>query len=110
VLALGVGLILAALTVTYRDFRHVVPFMLQIWLYLSPIVWSREVIPVRFRQYEWLLALNPMTGIIDGFRSGILGDPWNAVSLAASVAISLMTLMLGLYYFRRTERRFADAA
>jgi lipopolysaccharide transport system permease protein len=110
VLALGVGLSLAALTVTYRDFRHAVPFMLQIWMYLSPIIWSREIIPARYKQYEWLLGLNPMTGVIDGFRAALLGDPWNWTTLAMSVAIAVVMLFYGMFYFRRTERRFADIA
>lgn len=110
VLALGIGLTLAALTVTYRDFRHAVPFMLQIWMYLSPIIWSREIIPVQYKKYEWLLGLNPMTGVIDGFRSAVLGDPWNVTTLWMSVGIAAASLLFGMFYFRRTERRFADIA
>lgn len=110
ILALGIGLTLAALTVTYRDFRHAVPFMLQIWMYLSPIIWSREIIPDRYKPYEWLLGLNPMTGVIDGFRAALLGDPWNWTTLWMSVGIACATLLFGMFYFRRTERRFADIA
>jgi len=110
VLALGVGLTLAALTVSYRDFKHVVPFMLQVWMYLSPVIWSESIIPDRYRRYAWLLWLNPMTGIIDGFRSAFLGDPWNTASLAVSAAVSGAALFVGLHYFRRAERRFADVA
>ncbi len=105
--ALGVGLALAALTVTYRDFRYVVPFMIQSWMYISPVIYPVSVVPV---QYQWLLALNPMAGIIDAFRSALLGLPWNMVTLSVSSASSAVLLVFGLYYFRKTERRFADVA
>jgi lipopolysaccharide transport system permease protein len=105
--ALGVGMALAALTITYRDFRYVVPFMIQTWLYISPVIYPVESVPV---QWRWLLALNPMTGIIDGFRSATLGQPWNTVTLAISTAMAVLVFVFGLYYFRKTERRFADVA
>lgn len=105
--ALGVGLILAALTVTYRDVRHVVPFMLQAWLYLSPVIYPVSMVPPG---WQWLLALNPMTGVIDAFRSALLGRPWNVQTLAISSLVSLLLLIYGMFYFRRMERRFADIA
>ncbi len=105
--ALGVGLALAALTVTYRDFRYVVPFMIQSWMYISPVIYPVSAVPAR---YQWLLALNPMAGIIDAFRSALLGLPWNFTTLAVSSASSLVLLVFGLFYFRKTERRFADVA
>ena len=105
--ALGIGLALAALTVTYRDFRYVVPFMIQSWMYISPVIYPVSVVPVR---YQWLLALNPMAGIIDAFRSAMLGLPWNFMTLAVSSISSLVLLAYGLFYFRKTERRFADVA
>ncbi len=74
VASLGVGLILAALTVTYRDFRYVIPFMLQVWMYLSPIIYPVSLVPPG---WQLVLALNPMVGVIDGFRSALLGVPWN---------------------------------
>lgn len=105
--SLGVGLVLAALIVTYRDFRYVVPFMVQIWLYLSPVIYPVSIVPAR---WQGVLALNPMAGIIDGFRSALLGTPWNPMTLWVSSASALGLLMLGLFYFRRTERSFADIA
>jgi lipopolysaccharide transport system permease protein len=105
--ALGVGLTLAALTVTYRDFRYVIPFLIQAWMYLSPVIYPVRVVP---EKYHWLLALNPMVGIIDGFRSALLGLPWHPQTLAISAACSLAALVFGLFYFRKTERRFADVA
>jgi lipopolysaccharide transport system permease protein len=105
--AMGVGLSLAALTVTYRDFRYVVPFLIQSWMFVSPVIYPVSVIPPR---WQWALALNPMTGVIDGFRSALLGLPWNLPALAVSTAMSVVLLVFGLFYFRKTERRFADVA
>ena len=105
--ALGVGLSLAALTVTYRDFRYVVPFMIQSWMYISPVIYPVSVVPVK---WQWALALNPMAGMIDAFRSALLGTPWNLTTLAVSSVSALVFLVFGLFYFRKTERRFADVA
>lgn len=107
VAALGVGLALAALTVTYRDFRYVVPFMIQSWMYLSPVIYPVSIVP---QEWHWVLALNPMAGIIDAFRSSLFGLPWNPLTLAVSTASALILLAYGLFYFRKTERRFADVA
>jgi len=105
--ALGAGLSLAALTVTYRDFRYVVPFMIQSWMYISPVIYPVSAVPER---WQWLLAVNPMAGIIDAFRSALLGLPWNFTTLVVSTASSLLLLTYGLFYFRKAERRFADIA
>jgi lipopolysaccharide transport system permease protein len=105
--SLGVGLALAALTVTYRDFRYVIPFLIQAWMYLSPVIYPVTLIPPAWRP---LLALNPMVGVIDGFRSALLGVPWNVPALAISSMTSCSLLLFGLLYFRQTERRFADVA
>jgi lipopolysaccharide transport system permease protein len=105
--ALGLTFLLAALTVTYRDFRYVLPFMIQVLMFLSPVVYPVSMVPAR---YQWLLALNPMTGIIDGYRSAVLGAPVNAATLAMASASTLVLLAAGLYYFRSVERRFADIA
>ena len=106
VTALGTGLWLTALTVKYRDFRFVVPFMLQVGLFLSPVGFSSTNLP------NWRLAysLNPLVGAIDGFRWCLLhGEPTlNAGNLAVSVGMSGVLLFSGLRYFRRTERGFAD--
>jgi lipopolysaccharide transport system permease protein len=105
--SLGVGLMLAALIVTYRDFRYVVPFLVQSWMYISPVIYPVSMVPPKWQP---LLALNPMAGIIDGFRSALLGLPWNLTTLVISSASALLMLLLGLFYFRRTERNFADVA
>ncbi len=105
--AFGVGVFLASVTVAYRDFRLVVPFMVQIWMYLSPVVYAVTLVP---EKYRWIMALNPMTGIIGGFRSVLLNQPvdWNALGI--SLLVSSILLTIGVANFRRTERRFADIA
>ncbi len=106
-LAFGVGVFIAALNVEYRDFRYVVPFLVQCGLFVSPIAFTLDNVPARWRT---LYALNPMVGIIEGFRWSIL--PGRVVVSPAAVALSgLVTaaaVCLGVWYFRRTERRFAD--
>lgn len=105
--ALGIGLFLAALTVSYRDFRYVIPFMMQAGLYISPVIYSAKMIPP---EYRYFLALNPLMGIIDGFRAVFLNRPFDWLLLAISAASSIGLLVLGMFYFRKTERRFADVA
>jgi len=105
--SLGIGLWLAALIVTYRDFRYVVPFLVQSWMYLSPVIYPVSMVPAKWQP---LLALNPMAGIIDGFRSALLGLPWNYTTIGISSVSSLVLLAFGLGYFRKTERSFADVA
>ena len=105
--SLGVGLTLAALIVTYRDFRYVVPFLVQTWMYISPVIYPVSIVP---EKWQPLLALNPMSGVIDGFRSALLGVPWNVNTLLVSTLSSLILLTYGLFYFRKTERDFADVA
>jgi len=107
VAVLGFGYLLAALTVSYRDFRFVIPFMLQAMMFLSPVVYPVSLVPTK---WQWALALNPMAGIIDGYRSAILGKPWNVVTLSVSTAVAVGLFVLGLYYFRKMERTFADIA
>lgn len=108
VLSLGLGLLLAALTVTYRDFRYVVPFMVQMGLLVSPVAFASSQVPERWRP---IYALNPLAGIIDGFRWSILGGrtPLDPGFVASSVVMALVALMVGTWYFRKTERGFADA-
>jgi len=103
--ALGVGTILSALTVSYRDFRFVIPFMVQIWMYLTPVVYGVSFIP---EKYRWMLLLNPMTGYIDGFRSAFLGKPFDWTAIGISVVFSVILLLIGAFYFQKVERRFAD--
>lgn len=105
--SLGIGLWLAALTVEYRDFKHIVPFMVQLGLYISPVGFQSNIVPARFRV---LFALNPMVGIIDGFRWSVLGTRSSTLWFALTIAtIDIVVLMAsGIWYFRRTERTFAD--
>ena len=107
ILSLGLGTLLASLTVMYRDFRSIIPFMMQTWMYLSPVVYPVTLVP---QQYRWLLMLNPMAGIVDAFRSCLLNQPVNWASLAVAAGIAVLMFVFGLYYFSRTERRFADIA
>ena len=106
-LAAGTGLWFAALTVEYRDFRHILPFALQLGLYVSPVGFSSAVIP---EQWRLLYSVNPMVGVIDGIRWAILrGEPALYVpGLLLSIAVVALLLISGLWYFRRMERRFAD--
>jgi lipopolysaccharide transport system permease protein len=106
VTAIGTGLWLTALTVKYRDFRFVVPFLLQVGLFLSPVGFSSTNLP----NWRFLYSLNPMVGAIDGFRWCLLrGEPaLDPLNLAVSVGMALLLLASGIWYFRRTERTFAD--
>jgi lipopolysaccharide transport system permease protein len=102
----GVSLYLTALNVKYRDFRYIIPFIVQFGLYISPVGFSSAMVPEKWR---FLYALNPMVGVIDGFRWSILGNADLPVTtLSISVIISLLLVWLGIYYFRKTEKSFAD--
>lgn len=104
--ALGVGLWLSALNVIYRDINYILPFLTQFWLFITPIAYPSSMIPERWRL---IYALNPMTGVVEGFRWVLLGTATApGPMLAVSTAISLIILISGLFYFRRMERTFAD--
>jgi len=105
--ALGPGLLLTALTVKYRDFRYILPFIIQIGFLASPIGYASSAVP---EKYRLLYSLNPMVGVIDGFRWSILGGQshLDLRSFAFSIIITLVLMVLGIWYFRRTERSFAD--
>ena len=104
--ATAAGLWLSALNVRYRDVRHVVPFLIQIWLFLSPIAYPSSLVPVK---WQWLYGLNPMAGVVEGFRWALLGTPAPKASLMiASGCVVLILLAGGLVYFRKTERTLAD--
>ncbi len=105
ILALGVGAWTAAMTVRYRDFRHALPFAMQIWLFATPVIYPSSLVPPAWRP---LLMLNPLTGIIDGYRAALFGRPLDGASLAVATIISLGALWLGARTFRRMERTFAD--
>jgi lipopolysaccharide transport system permease protein len=106
-LSLGLGLLLSALNVEYRDFRYVVPFIVQVGLFVSPIAFTTANLPANWRS---LYVLNPLVGIIDGFRWSILGEraPLLIEGVVVSAGVTLVSLIVGVWYFRRMERRFAD--
>lgn len=106
-LSLGLGLWFSALNVKYRDFRYVIPFVVQFGLYVSPVGFSSTVVPTRWR---FLYSLNPMVGIIDGFRWCLLKGQTNLYipGLLVSIALVLLILVSGFLYFRKTEMTFAD--
>jgi len=106
VTALSVGLWLSALNVQYRDIQHMVPFLIQIWMYASPIVYPIETIPEGI--WRSLYGLNPMVGVIQGFRWVLLGAKPPDVTMLISVIVVIVLLISGLYYFRRMEKTFAD--
>jgi len=104
--ALGVGVTLSALTVAYRDFRHVVPFMVQLWLFATPCIYMKtDTIGPRWNA---ILPFNPAFGIIKNFRAAALGEPFDWYSLSISSAVAIGLLIVGSLYFRRVERSFAD--
>ncbi len=106
VTALGVGLWLSALNVIYRDINYIIPFLTQFWLFITPIAYPSSLIPERWRL---IYALNPMTGVVEGFRWALLGtDTAPGPMLAVSTTIAIIVLITGLFYFRRMERTFAD--
>jgi lipopolysaccharide transport system permease protein len=106
--SLGVALWLSALNVEYRDVTYVIPFLIQLWLFATPIAYPSSLLPEQWRS---VYALNPMVGVVEGFRWALLGTatapgPMVAVSFAASLAL----LISGAFFFRRLERTFADVA
>ncbi|MFO0887968.1 MAG: ABC transporter permease [Isosphaeraceae bacterium] len=110
VATLSIGILLAALTLFYRDFRHMVPFLVQIMMYVTPVFYSASMFTDTKPRLGWLLSLNPMFGIVDAYRSMILGTPMNFTCLAISSASAVVLFIFAVFYFRRTERRFADFA
>jgi lipopolysaccharide transport system permease protein len=104
-LALAVGMIASAVTVRYRDLRHALPFLLQLWMFASPVIYPLGVVPPRWR---WVFAANPVTGVLEGFRASLAGTPldWSLVAVPAAAAPVL--LALAFYVFRRLEDTFAD--
>jgi lipopolysaccharide transport system permease protein len=104
-LALGVGLWMAALNVRYRDVRYALPFLIQLWMFASPVIYPSNMVPADWRT---LYFLNPVAGLIEGFRASLLGLPLQPGPLMLSMAAGVILLVGGAYYFRRTEARFAD--
>jgi len=104
--SLAVGLWLSALNAVYRDVQYTLPFLAQIWLFASPVAYSSSIVPVR---WQWLYGLNPMVGVIDGFRWALLGTGELSLPLLAASTVSVIVLLIGgLYYFRSMETYFAD--
>jgi len=104
--AVGVGFWLSALNVLYRDINYVLPFLTQFWMFLTPIAYPSSMVPQRFQA---LYALNPMTGVVEGFRWALLGTGQApGVMTAVSTLVALILLVTGMFYFRRMERLFAD--
>jgi lipopolysaccharide transport system permease protein len=104
--AVGVGLWLSALNVQYRDIRYAIPFLIQVWMFVSPVIYPVSLVK---GNYQWLLALNPMGGVIHAYRASLLGHQpieWSLLALSALIIVALF--LGGLYYFRRMEKVFAD--
>lgn len=106
ILTLGAGMLLAAMSVKYRDIKYVLPFVIQLMLFATPIIYPASVVPDRFRPF---LALNPVWGMVDSFRACVLpGEPFDFKLLGISIGVSLVVFVAGLYYFRKSEKSFAD--
>lgn len=103
--AVGVGAFLSALCVAYRDVKYMVPFLIQLWMFLTPVIYPPSIVPADWR---WILAVNPMYGLVNGFRAAFLGRPFNLMEISVSMATSVVVLLSGLAYFKRVERKFAD--
>jgi len=104
--AVGVGLWFSALNVQYRDIRYVIPFLIQLWMFVSPVIYPVSLVP---QNYQWVLALNPMGGVIRAYRASLLGhQPVDWLLLGISTGIIIMIFTSGMYYFRRMEKTFAD--
>lgn len=105
VAATGVGMWLSALNVQYRDVQHAVPFLIQLWMFATPVVYPASVVPEKWRL---LFALNPMAGVIEAYRAAALGRPVDWRTLGVSFAVVVVITAIGAWQFRRMERRFAD--
>ena len=103
--AAGVGILLAALIVTYRDFRYVIMFLIQLWLFATPVLYPLEIIPAKWRL---LYALNPMAGMVSGARAAVFGAPFPVDVILVSCLAAVILLIAGVRYFLQVERRFAD--
>ncbi|MBI5643006.1 MAG: ABC transporter permease [Deltaproteobacteria bacterium] len=104
--AAGFGIWASALNVKYRDIQYAIPFLIQIWMFVTPVIYPRTLLG---EEYGWILLLNPMAGVIEAFRPAVLGHlpmPWNALFISSITGIAVF--LGGIFYFRRVERQFAD--
>ncbi len=104
-LTLGIGMWTSALNVKYRDIGIALPVLVQLWMFVSPIVYPLSLVPVR---WQWAYALNPLVGIIEGFRASLFGQELNWLALAFSTVVTLALLIYSAYTFKRMEKTFAD--
>lgn len=104
-LALGVGMWMSALNVRFRDVRYALPFMIQLWLFASPVIYPLSMVP---EKWKWILSLNPMTGIIEGFRASLFGKDFEWQAIIVSAGLTMFLLVGAAYVFRRVEDTFAD--
>ncbi len=104
----GLGTLLAALNIKYRDFRYVIPFLVQALLFLTPVIYPISILPYSWMRY--MCAINPMYCAIELFRSGLINKPLEIDLIVLSLASSILFFFVGLYYFRKTEYYFADLA
>jgi len=105
VAAIGIGAMLAALNVRYRDVRYVIPLLVQLWIFITPVAYSTSLVPGRWR---WVYALNPMVGVVEGFRWAFFGSSLPGRDIAISTASAVAILIIGLLVFGRMEDTFAD--
>jgi lipopolysaccharide transport system permease protein len=104
-LAVGVGMWLSALNVKYRDVRFALPFMVQLWMFASPIIYPSSMLPAK---WQWILRLNPLTGIVENLRAAVFGRPFDWAALSISIVMTMIVLIYSAYAFQRVERGFAD--
>jgi lipopolysaccharide transport system permease protein len=104
-LTIGIGMWISALNVKYRDVRYALPFLIQLWMFATPIIYPSSLIPEKWR---WLFRINPLTGLIEGYRSAIFGKPFDLMGLGISIFFIFIVLIYSAYTFRQMERSFAD--
>ena len=104
-LVLAVGMWMSALNVKYRDIRYALPFLIQLWMFASPIIYPSSLVPAKWR---WLMSLNPLSGIVEGYRASLFNLPLDWRALGVSALLTLVALAYSLFTFKRMERKFAD--
>jgi lipopolysaccharide transport system permease protein len=105
VLALAVGMWMSALNVKYRDVRYALPFLIQLWMFATPIIYPSSLVPAK---WHWLMSLNPLSGIVEGYRASLFSLPFDWRALGVSSLLTLLALAYSLFTFKRMERKFAD--